>query len=268
MKTRIISGLCMAPLLVVIFFGGWLLKIFALAVTIPALYEFFEVHKKDNVFASFPIAAACTILLYAINVTKLDPVYYVLWLGVCILACVIYLFNVDNRIIEDSTLTLFGIVYIAFCMFHLAWIVDLGDYSKFAWIVVITAFVTDIAAYFTGYFLGEKVKIFGNGKLCPKISPKKTYIGSIGGIIASAGVSVLFGIFFTDGLWVHCLILGVIGSIAGQIGDLLASIFKRKVDVKDYGNLIPGHGGIMDRIDSLLFTAPVVFWYVYIVLMK
>ena len=267
MKKRIISGLCMAPLLIVVFFGGWVLKIFAFIITIPALYEFFKVHKKDNVIASFPIAIASVFLLYTLNAVQMEPMYYVLWFIVLFAACVIYLFNVDNRLVEDATLTFFGTVYIGFSLFHLAWMADFGDYSKFVWMVIICAVVTDVAAYFTGMIFG-RFKIFGEGKLCPKISPKKTYIGAFGGVLFCALASFLFGFFFTDGLWVHCLIMGVAGSIAGQIGDLLASIFKRKVEVKDYGNLIPGHGGVMDRIDSLLFTAPVICWYVYLVLMK
>lgn len=267
MKKRIISGLCMAPLLIVVFFGGWVLKIFAFIITIPALYEFFKVHKKDSVIASLPIAVASVILLYTINITKMDPIYYALWIMIVLAACVIYLFNVDNRLVEDATLTFFGTVYIGFGLYHLAWIADFGDYSKFVWMILICAIVTDVMAYFTGMFF-RRWEFFAKGKLCPKISPKKTYIGAIGGVFFCAVASFLFGFFFTDGLWQHCIIMGVAGSIAGQIGDLLASIFKRKVDVKDYSNLIPGHGGVMDRIDSLLFTAPVICWYVYIVLMK
>ncbi len=266
MKKRIISGLCMAPLLIVVFFGGWVLKIFAFVITIFALHEFFGVHKDDHVIASMPIAVSSVILLYVFNIVHLDPIYYSLWFMILLAACVLYLFNVDNRLVEDATLTFFGTVYIGFSLFHLAWMADFGEYSIFVWMVIICAIVTDIAAYFTGMLL-RRFTLFGDGKLCPKISPKKTYIGAIGGVLFCALASFLFGFFFTDGLWVHCLIMGVIGSIAGQIGDLLASIFKRKVDVKDYGNLIPGHGGVMDRIDSLLLTAPVIAWYVYIVIM-
>ena len=114
-------------------------------------------------------------------------------------------------------------------------------------------------AYFTGYFLGKH-------KLCPKISPKKTIEGSIGGIIGSVVLSALFGYFFFERILIHCIIIGIIGGIVSQFGDLTASVFKRKMGIKDYGNLIPGHGGILDRFDSVLFTAPMVYYYIMLVL--
>ena len=267
MKTRIISGCILAPLLVFVFLGGIWLKIFALAVTILALYEFFTVHHKDEIKASFPIAVGSAVLLYCFSFFHLDPVFYLLWLFVSVLASLLYLFNIHKRISEDAMLTITGIAYITFFMFHLAWIADLGDYARLAWLVVITAFVTDIAAYFGGYFLG-KYHIFGDKKLCPSISPKKTREGAVCGVLGSALVSLAFGILFTEGLWLHCLIIGIIGSVFAQLGDLTASIFKRKLRVKDYGKLIPGHGGVLDRVDSLLFTAPVVCWYILLIIMK
>lgn len=265
MKTRIISGLIMAPLLVVVFVGGILLKVFAFIISILAVYEFFKIHKKNDIHASFPIAVGSAVILYAINLLGFEPKFYILWLFLSVAACLIYLFKIDEHITEDALLTMAGIVYIIFFMFHLAWITDLDGFEILVWMVLITALITDIAAYFSGYFLG-KYHIFGDKKLCPKISPKKTREGAVGGVFFCAIFSAAFGLIFTDGLWYHCLIMGIIGSIAGQLGDLTASIFKRHADVKDYGNLIPGHGGVMDRIDSILFTAPVICWYIQIFL--
>ena len=124
----------------------------------------------------------------------------------------------------------------------------------------ITAFCTDIFAYFGGFFLGRH-------KLCPVISPKKTVEGSVCGILGSLIFSMLFGWFFMDRslLWA-CGVIGILGGITSQFGDLTASIFKRKMGIKDYGNLIPGHGGIMDRFDSVLFTAPVIYFLSVILL--
>ena len=110
-----------------------------------------------------------------------------------------------------------------------------------------------------GYF-------FGKHKLCPKISPKKTIEGSIGGTLGTMLVSGLFGHFVMPQLMVHCMIMGALGAVFSQFGDLTASIFKRKMGIKDYGNLIPGHGGILDRFDSVLFTAPLIYYYIIFVL--
>ena len=115
-------------------------------------------------------------------------------------------------------------------------------------------------AYFTGMLLGKH-------KLCPKISPKKTIEGSIGGILGSVILCAAFSAIFVPQLLVHSIIIGVLGGIISQFGDLTASIFKRKMGIKDYGNLIPGHGGILDRFDSVLFTAPMVYYYILLVLM-
>lgn len=119
----------------------------------------------------------------------------------------------------------------------------------------VIAWLSDTGAYFTGYFLGKH-------KLCPKMSPKKTVEGAIGGVVF-AGIAtaiyacLLFGNFKLVFLWIP-LVIGFIGSVISQVGDLSASCIKRDFDKKDYGSLLPGHGGLMDRFDSVLFAAPYV----------
>jgi phosphatidate cytidylyltransferase len=124
-------------------------------------------------------------------------------------------------------------------------------------LVFLTAFGTDIFAYFAGSFLGRH-------KLCPSISPKKTVEGAIGGVVGSVLLCGVFGYFALRGFFIHCVVIGALGGVLSQVGDLVASVIKRGAGVKDYGRLIPGHGGLLDRIDSVLFTAPLVFYYVYI----
>lgn len=119
----------------------------------------------------------------------------------------------------------------------------------------IVAWLSDTGAYFTGYFLGKH-------KLCPKMSPKKTIEGAIGGVVF-AGIATLiylgcvYGNFTAGFAWV-AILLGCVGSVISQIGDLAASCIKRDFNKKDYGSLLPGHGGLMDRFDSVLFSAPYV----------
>jgi phosphatidate cytidylyltransferase len=135
----------------------------------------------------------------------------------------------------------------------------LDGYSILVWLIFLSAFGTDVMAYFIGH-------AFGKHKLCPSISPKKTIEGAIGGTIGGIIICGVFGYFFANELLVHCLIIGALGGVISQFGDLTASVFKRKMGIKDYGNLIPGHGGILDRVDSVLFTAPMVYYYILIVL--
>ena len=130
------------------------------------------------------------------------------------------------------------------------------------WMVFIASWISDTFAYFTGMLLGKH-------KLAPVLSPKKSIEGSIGGIAGSALAGALFGYLFSTqvsqevNLTVVCAVLGALGSVISQIGDLAASGIKRNYEIKDYGKLIPGHGGIMDRFDSVIVTAPIIYFLVY-----
>ena len=119
----------------------------------------------------------------------------------------------------------------------------------------IIAWLSDTGAYFTGYFLGKH-------KLCPKMSPKKTVEGAIGGVVFAGFAAFVYLGFvygnFTAGFSWTAILIGSVGSVISQIGDLAASCIKRDFDKKDYGSLLPGHGGLMDRFDSVLFSAPYV----------
>lgn len=263
MKTRILSGLIMAPLLVILIIGGYVLYAGCFVIGVMAVYEFFKGFKAMDIHASFPIAVCAAIALYIIGIMQEQmaeggtetPFWYMLWFFAVVVASLLYLFKIEQRKLEDALATITGIFYIIFFSYHIAMIAMMGDLEYLVWLVVITAFGTDIMAYFTGY-------AFGKHKLCPNISPKKTIEGSVGGTLGSIILCGIFGFFFAKPLLVHCLIIGLLGGIISQFGDLTASVFKRKMGIKDYGNLIPGHGGILDRFDSVLFTGPLVYYYI------
>jgi phosphatidate cytidylyltransferase len=115
--------------------------------------------------------------------------------------------------------------------------------------------VNDTAAYFVGKFLGRR-------RLVPSLSPGKTLEGAVGGILGSLLVAIGFIFIYPSLPLLPLLVLGLLVGVAAQVGDLVESVFKRQVGVKDAGNLIPGHGGMLDRLDSMLFTAPLVYYYV------
>ena len=258
MKTRVLSGLIMLPLLIILFLGGYVLFAACLVIGIMGVREFYNGFRKLDVKPSLGIACEAAAALYAINLTGARYEWYMLWFFGVVLVSLLYLFNIENRKLEDAMATITGIFYVVFFSFHVT-LVDQTEYSSMVWLIVITAFGTDVMAYFSGYLLGKH-------KLCPKISPKKTIEGSIGGILGSVILSGIFGYFVMPDLLVHCLIIGVLGGIVSQFGDLTASIFKRKMGIKDYGNLIPGHGGILDRFDSVLFTGPMVYYYIVFIM--
>ncbi|MGN0672643.1 MAG: phosphatidate cytidylyltransferase [Anaerovoracaceae bacterium] len=267
MKTRIIAGCCMLPLLLVIYFGGWILWAFDLVIGIMAVYEFYRGFREMNIKPSLPIGIGGAVLLYALNLVacggrlgdELDYKWLIVWFFACVIASLLYLFRIEERKLEDGMVTLTGLFYCVFFSFHITLIDQMTDYSILIWLVFITAFGTDVCAYFAGVTLGKH-------KLCPKISPKKSIEGSVGGILGSTVLSIVFACIFAEEFLVHCIVIGVLGGVISQFGDLTASIFKRKMGIKDYGKLIPGHGGIMDRFDSVLFTGPMVFYYILLVL--
>jgi phosphatidate cytidylyltransferase len=157
-----------------------------------------------------------------------------------------------------STIT--GIVYCGFLATYLSKLklVDPNHGGDTVLIVLLVAWLADTGGYFAGRFLGKS-------KLYEAVSPKKTWAGAYGGIAGSiVGVLVLKLFFATWLTWVDVFALAIPGGILGQLGDLAESLIKRSVGVKDSGALLPGHGGILDRIDAVLFIAPYVYGYLLV----
>lgn len=253
----------MLPLLFVIYIGGHALAIMVFIAAAIGLREFFNAFKAMGINPSYKVGMFSLIALYTIYVLfhffdvpkTMLPHISLVWFFVTILASMLMLFEFDKHKIEDAMATQFGIFYVVFFSFHMVMIDHMGAQSKLIWLVILSAFGTDIFAYFVGMTMGRH-------KLAPVISPKKSVEGSIGGVIGSVVLCGLFGYFAVPHLFVDCMVIGFLGGIVSQIGDLTASIFKRKIGIKDYGDLIPGHGGVLDRIDSVLYTAPLVYYYI------
>ena len=154
---------------------------------------------------------------------------------------------------KDIAYTFIGIIYVVLCIMFIAKINGMQNGNVLIWYAIIAAWGTDIFAYFVG-------KAIGKHKFS-KISPKKSIEGCIGGTIGSILLMILYT-YVANKYWgmnysyLFIAGIGIILSFIGQIGDFAASTIKRYVDIKDYSNLIPGHGGMLDRIDSLMFIAP------------
>ena len=275
MKTRIISAIVMLPLLLLVYFGGVWLKMAVVVLSVIGLDEFYKGFRAEGVKPCLPIGIASVILLHVFHTIAMAhdaegpgrvdfAVMYLLWLFIVVVACLVYGFKVEERKTEDMAATALGIIYVPF-LFHFAVLIDECDYAKnYIWLIFIIAFGTDIFAYFSGMLLGKH-------KLCPTLSPKKTVEGAVGGMVGAMVLSLLFGFFFLEeghafNFWF--VLMALIGSVIAQLGDLSASAFKRQMGIKDYGNLIPGHGGVLDRFDSVLFVAPYLYFYIAIVLPK
>ncbi|MDD2483864.1 MAG: phosphatidate cytidylyltransferase [Eubacteriales bacterium] len=257
MKTRILSGLMMLPLLAFIYFGGLALCLFCLAVAVLGVREFYKGFETIGIKPCKPIGYAAALALYGIGYLYPSSELYMLWFFGVTVASLLYLFRIEERVLSDAMATMTGAFYVVYFSFHV-YLIDGTKTPILLWLVLFSAFGTDVFAYFSGF-------LFGRHKLCPKISPKKTIEGAIGGTLGSIALCAGFGWFLAPELFYHCLVIGFLGAVVAQFGDLTASIFKRKMGIKDYGNLIPGHGGVLDRFDSILFTAPLIYYYILFV---
>ncbi|WP_447968733.1 phosphatidate cytidylyltransferase [Nitrospira sp. M1] len=153
----------------------------------------------------------------------------------------------------------FGIGYIGLCLGHLLLIRQLESGDFLIFFVIVVTWAADTGGYYIGASIGKR-------PIAPRLSPKKTVEGFIAGIIFSVILAILCHFWFLPSLPLYdCLIIGILLACVGLLGDLAESAFKRSAGVKDSGSLIPGHGGILDRIDSLLLTAPAFYYYLLIV---
>lgn len=165
--------------------------------------------------------------------------------------------------IKDMMITFFGISYITFFLSFIPLLHGIENGKYLIWFILIAAWGTDTCAY----FVGSK---FGKHKFT-EISPKKTIEGCIGGTLGSVIIALIYTLAINkfaglDISYIYIALIGFILSILSQIGDLSASSIKRTVGIKDFGNLIPGHGGMLDRIDSIIFIAPFAYFLLTMVL--
>ena len=260
MKTRILTALVLIPLLVLVLISNvYIISTAVAIISVMGLYEFFKATGL-NACKGFCAVGYMGAVLICLRTYIPSPLYMPLfYIGLLAIFCIMLKCH-KTVSVGDAGLLIFSLVYIPFLLSTLIDIKDLQHGTLLLWIVFIGAFATDTFAYFTGVFLGKH-------KLCPEISPKKTIEGSIGGTLGCILLLVLYGLLLESrfGLpisFAKLCILGVLISPISQIGDLTASIIKRKYGVKDYGNLFPGHGGILDRLDSIITTAPLVYIYI------
>ncbi len=259
MKTRILTGLVLIPILVLVLLSN--VHVITCAVALISVVGLYEFYKATGVRESrmLSLLGYVTGLVMAfggyIPSRFLLPIVYIFML----LLFIIMLKEHKTVSVNQAGLVIFSIIYIPLFLSTLIDIYRFGNGIYYLWIVFIGAFMTDTFAYFSGYF-------FGRHKLCPEISPKKTIEGSIGGSLCSVLIVLMYGLlldkkFGVDISYIKLGILGVLIAIISQVGDLTASIIKRKYGVKDYGKIFPGHGGILDRLDSIIATAPLVYVY-------
>ena len=256
MAVRIISACVALPLflLVIYVFPPICLPVFIAALSVVAVYELLWrsgiVRNRFMAALAYVYAAAIPIgVSFAFESIK-TAVFPAMFLFV-IAAFAYWLFNQKKITFENLAVTFFAAIIIPLFFSSLVRIFYMENGKLLILIPFIAAWLTDTGAYFTGVF-------FGRHKLAPEISPKKTVEGSVGGIITAVLSLAVYGAIIgvrTEVLPVLA-VCGLVLSVIAQIGDLSMSLVKREHNIKDYGVIFPGHGGILDRFDSVLFTAP------------
>lgn len=257
LKTRLLSALVGVIILFASAFGPeYILKAAVFGVTLICILEFFKTMKIAPVFMILAFVICVPFIFYYNNY---NVIYFSLFLLV-FFSFVLVILDYKNKNVNDVYLTVFGTIFISFCLSHVLKVRDMENGNLLIWFIFFGAWITDTFAYFVGVNLGKH-------KLTP-ISPKKSVEGAIGGILGCLIVVIAYGLFinakYNVGLPIHTfIIMSLIGSIAAEFGDLAASLIKRSVEVKDFGTIMPGHGGAVDRFDSIFFVAPAIYFYLY-----
>ncbi len=258
LKTRILTAAVGIPFLIsVIYLGGLFWQGLVVMLTAAALMEFFVMMRHKGFQPILGISAVVAfILLFRIQLAPYLPGLFLAGFILMILAVVM---TYPRRNINDLALSLFGAVYTGY-FFSYALAFNNSDNSFYMLLLV---FVLTWASDVGGYLFG---RLWGRHKLAPQLSPGKTREGAIGAVVLTILAALLYQKFIpTQYLTGAFLVLmAVAASLAAQLGDLLESAIKRYFDVKDSGQLLPGHGGILDRFDSFMLVLPVVYYFLVV----
>ncbi len=259
MKQRVISSLFGIILLILVLMGNQ--YVFDFVVTLITMTAIYEVINAVGLKEFRRMTAVALLMPPALMLTSYISTEYLSGVVFLFVAAFLLLMLFDHKryIFEKAALFIAISLMISLSFLYVSLIRRLGNGNLDIWVLLIGCWITDTCAYFTGYFAGKH-------KLAPEISPKKTIEGSIGGII---GVTVILTAYahiaanILGNVSVNTLsavITGLVCGVISQFGDLCASIIKREHNIKDFGNIMPGHGGVMDRFDSFLFVAPAVYY--------
>ena len=255
--TRLISGIVLVIIAAFLLVEGSTVLYFgSMAISLIGLYELYRVMKIERSAPGF-VGYAAVVAYYWIMGNREQYVTFLAIISLMILMT-IYVVTFPKYGTEQITVAFFGIFYVGIMFSYLYQVREMPDGKYLVWLILLSSWGCDTFAYCAG-------KLFGKHKMTPKLSPKKSVEGGIGGIAGAALLGVLYALAINK--WgnagagiVRFAIIGAAGGAISQVGDLAASAIKRNHNIKDYGKLIPGHGGILDRFDSVIFTAPIIYY--------
>ncbi len=265
-KIRLLSGIVLVLLaLFLILSGGNLLLGSLLAISMIGMYELYRVFQIEK--GILGAAGDLAVLFYYVSLWQslfADAMVFVVGTLVCLMF--VYVFTYPKYKTEQIMGAFFGVFYVAVMLSCIYQTRMLENGVYIVWLIFLCSWGCDTCAYCVGVLIGKH-------KMSPKLSPKKSIEGAVGGVIGSMLLTLLYTWIFKTQMQVSMEEMVLLASISGigalisMVGDLAASAIKRNYNMKDYGKLIPGHGGILDRFDSVIFTAPVIY-YLAVYLMK
>lgn len=262
-KTRLISGIVLVLIaLLTIGMGGWVLFGTLLVISLIGADELLKaMNVHSGKINSLCLASLGGVLLYYLGIGiseagLIEKTGISLPMMMVILALVVlmfvYVFTYPEYQANQIMAAFFAVVYVGVMLSYIyqARMLDGGKFH--VWLIFLSSWGADTCAYCAGM-------LFGKHKMAPVLSPKKSVEGAIGGVAGAALLGFLFQLATVGPSYEYTVICGV-GALISMVGDLAASAIKRNMDIKDYGKLIPGHGGILDRFDSVIFTAPIIYY--------
>ncbi len=262
--TRLGSGLILlAVVLSTGLLGGWWWFGFNVVLSMIGLFELyrvFGVHNKAEGIAGY-LATAGFWTLLAFHLYEWIPA---LFAGAVIVMLAVSVMAYEKTDVLKTLAPVFGLIYPVALMSYLYFTRELGDGKLILWYIFLAAWGSDVFAYIVGVLIGKH-------HMAPVVSPKKTWEGFVGGVLGAALLGGIYGAVFAQHFAsmrhpvLYSALLTGAAAIVSVFGDLTASAIKRRFDVKDYSKLIPGHGGVMDRFDSVIFVAPVIYYLAMIV---
>ena len=258
-RTRLLSGIVLVIVaLALIITGGNVLLTGLYVVSLIGLFELYRViHIEKSLLG---ISGYLAVSVYYLNLGVLFlPEIEMFVLGFFILIMAVYVLQFPKYKAEQVFAGFAGVFYVAVMLSCIYQTRVMADGAYIVWLIFLCSWGSDTCAYCVGV-------LFGKHKMAPKLSPKKSIEGAVGGVVGTMLLTILYGWFFRDEMHLTTEYIFILAGISGisaiisMIGDLAASAIKRNYDMKDYGKLIPGHGGILDRFDSVIFTAPIVYF--------
>lgn len=260
--TRALSGIILILIIAVTaVIGGDLLYGVVFAVSLIGLFELYRVAGIEKTVLG--ITGYIAAIIYFIIIRFAECSHFTMFAVLLLIAVMaVYVFTFPKYPTEKVIMAYFGVMYVPVMM---SFMYLVRNYNKDGiytfWLIFIASWACDTCAYLAGVVCGKH-------KMAPVLSPKKTVEGAAGGIIGAALIGAVYGIVIgnrlstIDNAPVLFAVIGAAGGLISMIGDLCASAIKRNYDIKDYGKLIPGHGGIMDRFDSVIITAPLIYYLI------